>query len=247
MKSPQHRRYEMAALTALITCIGLTPALAQPRMDERGPRERPREGHAPPEAGRPHIERWLEQLEARDPEEYQRIMELRERHPAAFRAELRNRVHDARMMERLREPFPELHERISRLPRDERVRIGRMIRGEGDEGPMEPFRHRHGPPPDEAANAMHDLLVQWRTAEDDAAREEARMAIREHVAKVFDQRTATQEADIQRAEEQVSNLRSMLESRLKKREEWIDRIMERVLQAPNARRAERGRMRQNQP
>ena len=233
------------ALTALVAAIGLSEAQAQPRMEDAGRRERAREGRGEHESDRPYmVERWLDKVAEIDPEEYERMLELKERNPAAFRVQLRRRVHDARVLDLLQEEYPQLHEYLAGMEREDRERIGHVLRGGGggESEPMGPARHRRLLLPGiEHDETMRALLAKWHAAESEEEKDAARTALRAHMETVFDQRSVEQEDQIQRAEEQVERLRRLLEARRQNRELWIDRQIDHLLRAQETRGRESGR------
>ncbi|MDA3873818.1 MAG: hypothetical protein PF795_07645 [Kiritimatiellae bacterium] len=98
----------------LAACI--TSSWAQPP-DGRPPREdRARSERRGPEATSAPVERYLNQLQAENPEEYQRLSDLREQDPSAFRRELRRKAYEKRGNPSARSDRPHpLQEEISAL------------------------------------------------------------------------------------------------------------------------------------
>jgi len=214
----------------LIGMLGLSEVMAQPHSDDPPYRDRVREGRADHESERPHMDRWLAQLRDADPEEYERVIALRESDPEAFRMEMRERVQAARRLHRLRASHPDLHERLADLPPEERERIGEALRGPLRDGPSPVSRHRRWSPPGmEPDGASRSLLDAWHRADGAEEKAAARAALIAHLEEVFDQRTEEQKERIQRAEEQIEELRRILDARRDNREVWIDRLIERLL------------------
>lgn len=233
-------RYYMPV--ALFMAMGLSSALAQPRPEEMEHREHMRERLRDPEAVRPHVERWLETVKESDPDEYQRLTELRDENPAAFRVETRQRLHDARLMRRMREDHPDLHERLTAMPREERDRMRQALRSAYMDDPMRSARHRRTMHLDMRRNeTVRALIERWRIAETPEEQEEVRSELRAHLGDVFDQHTEEQEEDIRRAEEQLERLRQIHAERQGKRDDWIDRVMEHVLRRQDERYRDRER------
>lgn len=84
----------MKRMTLTLFCAGLAlAAMAQPpeAAGER-PVRRGRFGGNPGERPPPPVERYLEQLKEKDPDEYRRLEELRRNDPRALRRELREKV-----------------------------------------------------------------------------------------------------------------------------------------------------------
>lgn len=74
-------------LFVLATLSGLAAVWAQPPLER--PRRGDREGKRPPP---PPLETYLDKLEKENPEEFQRLRQLRESDPQAFRMELREKA-----------------------------------------------------------------------------------------------------------------------------------------------------------
>lgn len=97
---------------AMIAVLLALPLLltAQPPADtpparpgwDRPPRER-MERERPPR-GQPFLDRWMNHLEQEDPEEHQRLRQLQEEDPAAFRGEVRESFSRSRERAVAREP-----------------------------------------------------------------------------------------------------------------------------------------------
>lgn len=212
-----------------------TAAHAQPPPQKERPHRHGWEQRAEREPLREesHVKQWLETLQTEHPEEYERLMTLREAHPAFFRVELRRRVNEARALGRIRDEYPGFHEYLSGLDRDKRDELGHFLRQLADDGgPEGPNRSRHRRvryPQLENSREIRSLIEQWRGAEDEAERSALEAAIREQLASIFDQRTRVQEEELASLEEQIERLRSLLESRRLQRDEWIERLLTRLL------------------
>jgi hypothetical protein len=99
---------KQALLLIVASLLTLTPALAQDPME---PREGPPPGMDEPEMGPPSsmdpshgerseasfVDRWLNQLKERHPEEYAVLQKLRETNPEEFRRALRERLAQEKM------------------------------------------------------------------------------------------------------------------------------------------------------
>ena len=108
MNTAKHT-FALAALAGLLAFPLLTHAQPEPdaqpgrgRREEARPRQGPRPERADQERGagardaHPVIERWMRHLEETAPEDHQRLQELRESDPGAFRQELRRSMASAR-------------------------------------------------------------------------------------------------------------------------------------------------------
>lgn len=193
---------------------------------ERAPRERVgnQRGRAP------HMERWMERLRENDPETYQRMADLREEQPVAFRMELRRRVHEARWMHRVREEQPGFYDYLQGLPAGERAELCRFLEqtaGEVDEGRRSPRRLLQ--PRLEGDGELREQVEDWKAAETPEEREAIAAKFRAHLRELFDERTAEQKEEIERAEKQVERLRHLLQQREENRDQWIERLISRLL------------------
>lgn len=117
------------ALFLAVSSSCLLPVAAQPPRGGGGPENSERRGP-------PAVERYFRQLEAQDPEESQRLRELRRTDPEAFRAELRERVRNRRPPHaengkggRMRFPLKEQVEAVQQAEtKEERVQAAAVLR-----------------------------------------------------------------------------------------------------------------------
>lgn len=192
-------------------------------------RERAGEGRAgAPAERRAYVDEWLARIQDRDPDEYERLIALREEHPVAFRMEMRRRVHEGRMLRVIREEFPGFYEYLQSLDQDERDRLGNFLQRLADDRPEVGRR----PPRSRFADFEDDLELRrlrraWREA-DEEERAQLRRRIRNHVEQLFDERTQAQQGEVDQLEDQLRRLQTLLETRQSRRSDWIDQVLERL-------------------
>ena len=205
-------------------------SVARPRPGEpsaRGQRRGEREGDPP------HIRQWLERLQAADPEEYQRLQVLRESQPMAFRAELRQRLHTARIRHRIKMQDPEFLRHLEALPPDQRERFERFLSEWGGEAPARPARRRHrSGMAVESESGVQQWLAAWRQAGTDGERMAAREGLRAELGALLERQRQQQEADLREAEAALQRLKQLVERSGERREVWIERWMNVLLPAP---------------
>ncbi len=220
----------------LLTCItglclsGLTALAEAPR--EGGPRERQRarqmERPTQQEIS-PHVREWMSSLREVDPEEYERLREMRENAPVAFRVELRRRIAEARTMDHIRAEHPDFYEYLRGLDREERDRLGQLLHHVAHrDGPPRAMQRRAARAEWEHNEQVRAALTDWQTAETEAEAEERAAVLEESIATVFDERTEQQRQQIAELEQQIERLQELLSAREERREHWIGRIMEQL-------------------
>ncbi len=223
-------RGHVFTLIAGLGLIGLT-ALAQPPR-EGAPRERQRARHMERPTQQemsPHVREWMASLREVDPEEYERLREMRENAPVAFRVELRRRITEARTMDHIRAEHPGFYEYLSGLDREERDRLGQLLHHVAhQDGPPRAMQRRMALTEWENNIQVRAALADWQAAETEEEAEERVAALREAIAGVFDERTEQQRAQIAELEQQVGRLQELVSAREERREHWIDRIMQQL-------------------
>lgn len=221
---------KMLTLAFLALCLGLHATAQPPPGRDRGERaNRP-----------PAVDRWMAQLQDEHPEEFHRLQRMRSEDPEAFAAHLRGRVHDVRMLERIHEEFPEVGDLLRRMTPEEREELGRMLRPPPQRGPHAGRRGhedagRAGPPPGRGKPDLQRLREQvrdWNMASTPEAKERIRNEIRTEAERLFDERSAMHLEEVKRIEEQLQQLRAMIQERDARRTEWIDQLINNALAKP---------------
>lgn len=231
--TPLSQRMPGRQLLLLIAGIGLISltALAQsPREGEQRERQRMRQMDRPTQQEMaPHVREWMSSLREVDPEEYERLREMRENAPVAFRVELRRRIAEARTMDHIRAAHPGFYEYLSGLDREERDRLGQLLHHVAHEdGPPRAMQRRMALTEWENNEQVRAARNDWQAAETEEEAEERAATLRQSIARVFDERTEQQRAQIAELEQQVRRLHELVSAREEQREHWIDRIMQRL-------------------
>lgn len=233
----------LAALAAAPRALAQDPDSFHP--PPPGPGPGPGIGPGAP-FGQPHhppqemVQKWLEQLKSRNPQEYERLAKLREEDPEAFRQELEKRL-DRERGRRFVEKYPQLKEALEAMPEQDRNAVLRRLAG-GGPGPG-PGAGPHGPgglmPPgaesnprspeiDRLQDEVKDLALQFKAAATEAERQKAREEIRGKLSKLFDLREDQRRQDLQRMEKHVAELKQKLESRQSRKDQIIDRRLQQL-------------------
>jgi hypothetical protein len=227
-------KYIYTLACATLGCALLAPDTLAQRGRPDGPANREKRGpQGRPEAaaGREAVDAWLESVQQNDPEEYQRLMELRETHPDAFRLELRSRVQEARSLRRIRESHPGFYDYLSGLEQEERDQLGQLLHQMATGAPPMHQRHRRLRFPDvDTSENVREQVAAWKETEDEAEKDRIALELRETLIDLFNQRTHVQAEEIERVEAQLEQLRDLLAAREASRDEWVDRLMDRFLQ-----------------
>ena len=159
----------------------------------------------PPRHAGHHVERWLDRLAEENPDEHARLQELRRENPEAFRDELRGRLRKLRQ------------HRAGMLPFDRDDDSFRHKR------PHEPGRCPWSPELDALASG-------YREETDPQARDRIRGELKNHLAQLFDARSAGQRQQIEEIRQHLEHLRELLDAREARRqriiENWLRAITE---------------------
>lgn len=170
----------------------------------------PKQGGPPP-----HVQRFFDMLRDRDPAEFDRLQELRNKDPEAFRRELRERLQEAR--ERMGLQQREGMNREFRPPNDGRE-PGARKRGPGSEDPMAvrtPELDRLESKGIELARGLASLSG----ADRDRALEE----LRDVLSKAFDMRETLRRERLSRMQERLARAQTLLDERSSNRTAIIER------------------------
>lgn len=208
-------------MAAFLAATGFQPAEATDRSRPEQRRPPPREmrtGAADTDADRA-IERWMNMLERRNPEEHARLAQLRQEDPDAFRTVLRQRLADLRRAHQARgEPraAPESRRQERRPTRGADPR--RWTREERSDPRLEDIEQR-----------LAELTRRYQ-----AASPTERAGIREEMHTVLaewaDVQFELSEEHIRRMEEQLQRLRESLEDRRGRRDAMIQRRLNALIE-----------------
>lgn len=216
----------------LLLVIGAASAWAQPMEGGRGGRGRHGAQRAAEDGeATAFIERWLEQLSERDPEQYEQMIALRENEPWAFRLALRNRWMGARVDQRLRTEHPRFYRHWRQLEPEEQEAIRELL-ARPVLAEREPQTARRGPFGRQLGQQaeVRERLEAWRAAADEQEREVAESQLRAWLKEQMDAQMAAQAAEIEEAEAALQRLRETLERRRVRQDNWLDRLVAGLLE-----------------
>ncbi|HOW97572.1 MAG TPA: hypothetical protein P5567_06540 [Kiritimatiellia bacterium] len=178
-------------------------------------------GPPPGEAG--PVDRWMERLEKRNPDEYLRYREMREKDPEGFRRELAGRLGRERL-QTVMNAHPRLRVFLDSLPESERMDVlqalGRALRPGGP--PHEPNAGELRPLHEEVAR----LAREYRQSTDQAQREQRRADLKLKLGELFDAREQGRADHIARIQAEVAKLQQALDSRRAQRDEIVERRLQ---------------------
>ncbi len=230
------KRIPLCLILALALSAPLFVRAQDPMLDEPPPGMIPPDEEAPPpgepvlEPGNDQgpdrsgamVERWLERLRAKNPQEFERLQKLREEDPEAFSRALHSRLREERAMASLRE-FPKLQEFIRSLPPSERQQIFRKMAGQEGPGGPRGFPPKMNPQIRDLERETMALSKKYRDSTDDAEKETVRAELKTKLGVLFDLRETERRAHVERIEKDLANLKQGLADRQARREEIIER------------------------
>lgn len=170
----------------------------------------------------PPVEQWLNNLRKSNPEDFERLRQLRRDDPHAFMQEIQGRIGRERIRLFL-EQHPEVRSIVEKLPESERNQLFSALM---ENAPK--HRQRHGDAPKEEREiraleeATHHLATKYRKAPEEekaALREE----LRTKLAESFDRKEALQRSHVEKTEAKITNLKAGLEKRQANRDAIIDK------------------------
>jgi hypothetical protein len=185
------------------------------------------------------VEQWLEQLRKRDPAEYERLTQLRQDDPEAFREELEQRLQRERARKFL-ERYPALKDAIDSMPeKDQQAvlrRLGAMPPGPGGPGTdgRRPGPGRgpgpgDGPPRPEIEKLQQEvgaLARAYREASSEDARQGVRGELKTKLSALFDLREAQRREELARFESHAADVKKKLEKRAANKETIIEKRLQ---------------------
>lgn len=175
----------------------------------------------PPPPGPPHVRRFFEVLREQDPDGYVRLLRLREEDPAAFRAEIAERIEKRRDKKR--------HGLGAQGPRERPDRPSWQ--------PPAPPGDWHGPhgfelrsPMLEAAERrVIELATSVRTADSAEERKRRIEELKKELERVFDLRDQLRREYLQKAREQLDRMEKGLDERRARKDAIIERRLDELL------------------
>lgn len=204
-----HRLWFSGAACAVVLSVSAAAPAAEPSSPAAKPPASP--------AGVGSIDRLLETIRQRQPDEYERLSRLRAEHPAQFEAELRRRLDEARRRLRDRAAARTNAPAADAKPAATRPPAGAAARPAGVEERVDELmrrinqaaeRYRRLPPSQQAALAVE---------------------IREMVAAVFDLRENDRTQRVNRLQKELERLKKELDRRRSLRDQIIDRKVAEIL------------------
>lgn len=177
------------------------------------------EGLAPPG---PPVDQWMEHLRKERPEDFERLKQLRQDDPQAFRGALHQRLRQERIMRNLKD-HPRVMEFLLGLPEQERDQVLRKL------APGGPGRGFRGPPEVTNPEVMkleaeaQRLAKSYRKAAGDDERAKIRGELQGKLETLFDLREQERARQIERIETDLGKLKKALEDRQAHRADIISR------------------------
>ena len=169
-----------------------------------------------------HVHRLMQRIKEHDPDEYDRLEQLREDNPDAFHQALREKLQKHRKFRRQIKDYPEMQEAFRDMPSPRQELFmdalgdGHQKRGNGrgiDKNKLELHKMER---------EAQELARAYRHAVDDDAREEILGSLREHLSRSFDMREARRKQAIAHMESKLHSLKESLDDREASRNKIIE-------------------------
>jgi hypothetical protein len=168
------------------------------------------------------VQRWMRKMRESNPEEFERLNNLRLRDPESFRAEARAAL-ESEIMSRLAKQRPAISDAIAKLSNeDKKWLLERIARSEMpmEGGPM-PFRERReNDRNDHQRN--RELVRQYHQSRSAEEKEAIRQKLREELSQLYDQRINERGEQLQEAEQKLEAIRRALKQGEQGKGEFID-------------------------
>jgi hypothetical protein len=235
------KRLPVLLIAAFVLCapssVPAQDAMAPPPPDGPSPELIPSDDGTPPpgdfepEMGRGRgpahsgemLDRWMERLSTRNPQEYERLQKLRAEDPEAFRHALHSRLREERAMAGLRD-LPKLKEFIRSLSPEERDEVLRRFAAPpGGRGGPHGFQPGMNPEIRDLERETMELSKAYRESADAAQKEKIRTDLKTKLGALFDLRESERQAHVEQIEKDLANLKNSLTDRQARREEIIER------------------------
>lgn len=181
---------------------------------------------SPAAPARPLFHRWMRRMAEEHPEQFESLMEARERSPEEFRRRLRQRRDQLRAHHALADmtEWPRFQEFVHSLTPEEREQLRERLRAAVAHGPR-----GVGPGPSSPARTPWEAEAELLARRYRQAAEEDRPAIKEelrnHLERAFDAAESARREQIAEIEHRLARLKTVLAQR----EEHRDQIIERRL------------------
>lgn len=196
------------------------PEFGDPPPDHRGFGRRNAPGrHLGP------LEQWFEQLKEQDPQEYERLMIMREEDPEQFREVLKSRIKRHRAKDRFKD-FPELQQALEQMPPERRreclKRLSSLQQGRPPHGGKHEFSN---PEINKLEQQSRKLARQVKQAKTPEEQEVLEAQLHELLNRIFDMKTQQRSKMVGHIEKQLEKLQQSLQRREEYRNEIIGRRM----------------------
>jgi hypothetical protein len=245
------KRLHLISLCALAISALLCRAEDQPAplppggADGERPSLRRFNGERPPMDGE-YLERWLESLKQRSPEEYERAQKMMKENPDEFRKHLHQKLQEMKARGggqsqpggSIRER-PRVMEALKQLPQEDRdwamQRLQQQFPHYGGRGDgFSEFRHPNPPEFQQNEERVREFVRKFRDGKTDDEKKAAKKELREHLGVIFDQREKLRGDSLKMMEEKIAKLRQQMEERQRDRDKLIDARLDEVIQYPPA-------------
>lgn len=168
------------------------------------------------------LHRIMQEMRQNNPEEFNRLQALRMNDPAAFRKEARVIVQQA-MLEKIKGERPAIHDALSRLSEEDRDWLFDRISGPlfGGSGRLPPGMEKvkRG---DDDRDINRGLIRKYRQSDSAEERDAIREQLRRQLSDQYDQRLEERKAQIDEAEQKLTQVKKSLEQGLADKESFID-------------------------
>ncbi len=197
----------IALLALLLPIAGVTQLAAQPP---------PNREPGPPPGPPPSIEKFFDIIRQRNPEEYERLRQLRETDPAAFRAEIAARIEQERIRRGIGAP-PGEGPGPRMAPRGDREFRRPRPGEEGDAMAV------HSPEVEAHERKAREIAESLRAAKTDEERAARTRELRDELAQAFDLREQLRRERIKQMRERLEKVEAFLAARQANRDAILDR------------------------
>ena len=176
------------------------------------------------------VEAWLQRVQARNPEEFERLSTLRTENPEAFQKVLKERLERAR--ESKLEELPRVKAFMDKMTPEEREQFVKRLREGG--GKYRDEWARHNANLDKYEQDARKLVAAYKAASADD-KKKFRADLKKNVAETFELREKARQEVIQRMEGQLAKLKKDSEKRKAERDVIVEvRLKELLAEAPPA-------------
>ncbi len=218
---------KMLILSACLL-LGVAATLAQPPPEHRGP---PPHARGPstlfkekPEPASP-IRRWMMELREEDPEEFERLQQMRLENPRAFRDIISDRL-EKTAMERLRDKRPAVHDALMSLSEEDRSWVMERMSGHG----MHSSKKERGK--ENSTSSLRQLARDYREAANEGERSAIRERLEEELGQLYDQRLEDRRAQLDEIRDRLRVMESAIAEGEQTRDDFIDEKLSLWLDAP---------------